>query len=116
MKFRFIINAYPEIQACCEFLINRWQLPEATRFYMQLYTEEYFTNLLKYTTHKKDSFGLQTSYANQQLQLLFWDKSPSFHPAKGTPNGLGTRLLTQLFPYKYRSLKGINFFWVKILE
>lgn len=116
MKFRFIINAYPEIQACCDFLIARWQLPEATRFYLQLYAEEYFTNLLKYTSHPKDSFGLRACYQHQQLSLLFWDKTPSFHPVEGAPNGLGTRLLTQLFPYKYRILKGANFFWVKISE
>ena len=116
MKFRFVINAYPEIQACCDFLITRWQPPEAIHFYLQLYIEEYFTNLLKYTQHKKNSFGLQAHYQNQQLSLLFWDKTLSFHPAKGALNGLGTRLLTELFPYKYRSLKGVNFFWVKFKE
>ena len=116
MKFRFIINVYSDIQACCDFLITCWQLTEATRFYLQLYTEEYFTNLLKYTQYKKNSFGLQAHYQNQQLSLLFWDKTLSFHPAKGAINGLGTRFLTQLFPYKYRSLKGANFFWVKIGE
>ena len=114
MKFRFIINSYHEIQACCDFLIAHWQLPEATHFYLQLYAEEYFTNLLKYAQHKKNSFGLQAHYQNQQLSLLFWDKTYSFNPQEGTVNGLGTRILTQLFAYKYRTLNGINFFWVKI--
>jgi len=114
MKFRFIINSYPEIRSCCDSLIARWQLPEATHFYLQLYTEEYFSNLLKYAPHKKDSFGLQASYIDHQLSLLFWDKTYPFNPQEGTLNGLGTRILTQLFPYKYRTLKGINFFWVKI--
>ena len=114
MKFRFIIHSYPDIQACCNFLINQWQLPEATLFYLQLYTEEHFTNLLKYTQHTNNSFGLQASYANRQLYLLFWDKTLPFNPKKGIANGLGTRYLTQLFPYKYRTLNGVNFFWVKI--
>ena len=114
MKFRFIINAYPKIQACCDFLIARWQPSEATQFYLQLYTEEYFTNLLKYTQHTNNSFGLQAHYQNQQLSLLFWDKTSPFNPKKGVVHGLGTRLLTQLFPYKYLTLKGINFFWMKI--
>lgn len=114
MKFRFVINSYPEIQTCCDFLINRWHLSKATRFYLQLYTEEYFTNLLKYTSPIKNSFGLQVSYVNHQLHLLFWDKTPPFDPQKGASNGLGTLLLAHLFPYKYRTLKDVNFFRVKI--
>ena len=116
MKFRCLINSYLEIQAYCYFLVVSWQLSEAIRFYLYLYTEEYFTNLLKYTSYKKDSFGLQAHYQNQQLSLLFWDKTPSFNPQKGAINGLGTCFLTQLLPYKYRTLKGFNFFWVKIGE
>ena len=114
MQFRFSINAYSEIQRCCKEIITRWQLSEATRFYLQLYAEEYFTNLIKYTPYIKNSCGLQASYASRQLQLLFWDKTSPFNPKKGVAHGLGTRLLTQLFPYKYLTLKGINFFWMKI--
>ena len=116
MKFRFIINTYPDIQACCDFLINQWQLSEPTRFYLQLYTEEYFTNLLKYTQHTNNSFGLQASLINRQLYLLFWDKTKPFDPKESVVNALGTRLLTQLFFYKYHTVKDVNFFWVKIGE
>ncbi len=116
MKFRFVINSYPEIQVYCDFLIIHWTLLKTTRFYLHLYTEEYFTNLLKYTQHKKNSFGLQANYVNHQLYLLFWDKTHPFNPQKGAPKGLGTHFLTQLLPYKYRTLKGVNFFWVKILD
>ena len=116
MKFRFSIHSCSEIQTCCEFLIRRWQLSEYFQFYLQLYTEEYFTNLIKYTSHAKDSFGLQASYVSNQMYLLFWDKTLPFNPEKGTSDGLGTRLLTQLFPYKYRTLSGINFFWVELLK
>lgn len=114
MKFCFIINTYQEIQTCCKFLVDRWQLNKAIRFYLQLYTEEYFTNLLKYTSHTKNSFGLRASYQKPELHLLFWDKTFPFNPQIGTSNGLGTRLLTQLFPYQYRTLKQTNFFEVKI--
>lgn len=115
MKFRFIINAYPQIQSCCDFLTKQWRLSNEISFYLQLYIEEYFTNLFKYTFYKRNTMGLQASYKEPHLNLLFWDKTDSFNPKEGVGNGLGTRLLTQLFPYKYRSLNGANFFYVKIL-
>ena len=114
MKFRFIINTYPQVQTCYNFLMKRWQLSNAVSFYLQLYTEEYFTNLLKYAPYKRNTMGLQANYKELALNLLFWDKTDSFNPKEGVGNGLGTRFLTQLFPYKYRSLNGVNFFSVKI--
>ena len=114
MKFRFIINSYSEIQACCEFLINRWKLNAKTCFYLQLYTEEYFTNLMKYTSYTKNAFGLQASYISHQLHLLFWDKTLPFNPKQYVHNALGIQFLTKLFPCNYRTLRNINFFGVKI--